>query len=185
MTDQPKRPRGRPKKLTDQPVIVFKEFTCVYANAVAQVYIRHAEPKPERATPGDPTRHLKVGDHFVLYILQTTHGPVQKTCPSGSTRATIYPRGLAVTLAKELWHNSDEDERFGTLEGPNAHVLYRNLHFEVQFSPATDIRRPFVVVHTSTGKVLVNGHNRIRLWSTLLAAIEVADEEANKLRSLS
>ena len=180
---EPKKKRGRPRKHPNRPRIKWGRFMCDYANPVAQVYVclEHSSLNlpPLADESKDPTIYLQKGEYFIIRTLETEFGPVETTWPED--RAKAMSKEEARLIADNLFVATDEELRFGSLDGPNRHVLYRNRYYEVQFSQAMSYSRPFVIVDTRFHKVLVDKIGKPRRFYTLGGAVACANEEEGKL----
>lgn len=184
------RRRGRPRTTTPAPDILYKDFMCIYANAVAQLHQRtEITPRPEAKADKDPVKHIGLGDFIILYTLPGDYGletrlytvPVQTGTRRGSLEERapdIINRIQGTAICERLWNDADEEDRFGRLEGHGSHILYRNRYYEVAFAPTTteEIPVPFLIVHTRTRNVQKNIKGKVRRYRTFHAAMDKADE---------
>lgn len=176
---QPKRGRGRPRKGPKKLALNWRRFMCEYANPVAQVFVcRDVEIKKKMAA-SDPTSDFTPGDRLVVYMKATERGPEECVWPGPKAKA--LSREEAQQMAEVLFLGTDEEDRFGSLDGPHPHILYRNRYYEVQFSQAMSFERPFVIVDTRFHKVLVDKAGKPRRFYTFGGALKLADEEEGKL----
>lgn len=148
----------------------YTRFTCIYANSLAQVYrcdahsIRSSDEKERDRM--DPTRNFVAGECYVLYKneMLTTEGQL------------VYRYDHAIHMCEMLWRAADEEDRFGALTGPRAHILYANENYEVLFQPLVLARKPFMIHMPEFSKILLNKRGSILGFSRLDGAIEKADE---------
>lgn len=187
-----KRGRGRPTSTAPKQANPnWKWFNCIYANSVAQVYQRSPIPNTKTGLvvekPNDPTNGFYPGQCFVTFMRIRDNEQVLDIWPFPEIEA--MDAHDAIRLARDLFEESGEDNRYG--DDPDTHErgqyrLFANEVYDVRYWSDGDTKcsRPFIIFHRPTAKILVTGLGHIHRFTTLKDAIDKAEELVKPYRRL-